>query len=331
MNIVYSANDAFAWLGGISLLSVLENNKDTDQINVYFIDNEISDENKNRIQKICDDYSRNLKFVSFPEQLLNVDINTYRWSMSTFARLFEAEVLPDVDKVIHIDCDTIITGSLKEVWDIDMSNAIVAGALDCVGDRYKPNLGLKVEETYFNAGFLLFNLARIREKNYVEKFYEYIKEHSDFIRYMDQGVLNSCVPENEKVKFSLKYNSYSMIHFFKYKQIRRIRRISASGFPEDEYNEAKSNPVVVHYTGCFMDGVRPWIEGDIHPLRHLFLEYKAISPWKDESLLPDNRSGLKKAITKLVNIMPKLIVVEGVGLIHGVLIPLNDKRKRSRA
>ena len=327
MNIVYSANDAFAWLGGISLLSVLENNKDIPEINVYFIDNQITDENKSRIQKISDDYSRNLKFVSLPEELLNVDISTGRWSISTFGRLFEATILPDVDKVIHIDCDTIVTGSLKEVWDIDMSGAMVAGAVDCIGDRYKPNLGLKVEETYYNAGFLLFNLARIREKNYVEKFYEYIKEHSDFIRYMDQAVLNSCVPESEKVKISLKYNSYSMIHFFKHKEIRRIRRISECGFPEDEYYEARKNPVVVHYTGCFMDGVRPWIEGDRHPLKNLFLEYKEKSPWKDYSLLPDSRTGIKKALTKLVNIVPRGLVVEIVGVIHGILIPLSDRKR----
>ncbi len=328
MNIVYSANDAFASLGGISLLSVLENNKDVDQINVYFIDNEISDANKEKIQKICDDYSRSLKFVSFPEEMLSVNIKTYRWSISTFGRLFEATILPDVDKVIHIDCDTIITGSLKEVWDIDMSNAMVAGAPDCLGDGYKVNLGLDATDTYLNAGFLVFNLARIREMNYVNKFYEYIKSHSDFIRYLDQGTLNACIPESEKIRISLKYNSYTMIHFFKYKELRRIRRVSAASLSENDYNAAKETPVVVHYTTCFMAGVRPWIEGDRHPLNHLFFKYKAMSPWKEDSLWDDTRSGLKKTITKFVNIMPKFLVVEGVGLIHGVLIPLNDKRKK---
>ena len=307
---------------------MLENNKDIDQINIYFIDNQISDENKKKLQKICDDYSRNLKFVSFPEEMLSVNIKTYRWSISTFGRLFEATILPDVDKVIHIDCDTIITGSLKEIWDMDMSNAMVAGATDCLGDGYKTNLGLDANDTYFNAGFLVFNLARIREKDYVNKFFEYIKAHSDFIRYLDQGTLNACIPESEKIRISLKYNSYAMIHFFKYNELMRIRRVNPTSLPENEYNIAKETPVVVHYTTCFMAGTRPWIVGDRHPLNHLFLKYKAMSPWKEDSLWSDTRSGLKKVITKIVNIIPRFFVVEGVGFMHGVLVPWNDKRKK---
>lgn len=46
MNIVYSSSDSYAPIAGVSIMSLLHNNTDADEINIYMIDNNISDENK---------------------------------------------------------------------------------------------------------------------------------------------------------------------------------------------------------------------------------------------------------------------------------------------
>ena len=328
MNIVYSASDSYSPLAGISLLSLLMNNKHVNELNVYIVDNGISDENKSKLEKICNDYSRTLEFVSLPDELYNYNINIQKWNISTFGRLFEASVLPQLDRVIHVDCDTVVTGSLKEIWEMDMENSVVAGAVDCVSDSYKANLSLKTTDTYINAGLVMLNLSRIRELKLENTFREYIEKNSGFLRYVDQEVLNACVPQNEKLTFSLKYNSYSIIHHFDYKNLRRLRRASEYSLPENEYYEARNTPVVVHYTSCFMEGLRPWIEGDTHPLNNLFYEYKSLSPWNDMPLWKDTRGGVKKLVTKLVNIAPLCLVVMAVGFVHGAFLPWTDKIKR---
>ena len=47
MNIIYASNDAYAQYLGISMLSLLENNQDIEEIIIYILDQNIKPENKN--------------------------------------------------------------------------------------------------------------------------------------------------------------------------------------------------------------------------------------------------------------------------------------------
>ena len=60
MNIVYSSSDSYAELCGISIVSLFENNKSCDEINVYVIDNGISNQNKEKLLSTAKHYSRNI-------------------------------------------------------------------------------------------------------------------------------------------------------------------------------------------------------------------------------------------------------------------------------
>ena len=327
MNIVYSSSDAYSLLAGISLTSLLENNKDVDNINIIIIDNEISEDNKLRLIKTAEKYNRNLKFVPLGGFLRNTNINLQKWDISTFGRLFEASALQEHEKVIHIDCDTIVNGPLKYLWDIDMGCAVIAGAPDCLSDNYKLNIGLKPADKYFNAGILVINLVRIRELHLEKVFSNYIEKNSKFLTYVDQEVLNACIRDEEKIELPLIYNSYSILHYLEYKQLKVLRHVR-NMFSEDAYLKARNNPVIVHYTGCFIEGTRPWIEGDDHPRKYLFDKYKNISEWKDVPKWKDNRTISSKFICWLIKSIPKLILAPIVGYIHGVYIPSrNQKRK----
>lgn len=95
------------------------------------------------------------------EKLTGTSIDIGRWNISTFGRLFEASLLPEwVEKVIHVDCDTMIMSSLEPLWNTDMTGKTVAGALECIGDNYKTEIGLKPEDTYINAGNIMLNLKK---------------------------------------------------------------------------------------------------------------------------------------------------------------------------
>lgn len=326
MNIVYSASDLYSSLAGISIQSLLENNKQAKEINIYIMDNGISNANKEKLYSMVNGYGRNLVFFPLSEKLTKENINIQRWNISTFGRLFEASSLPEhVKKVIHIDCDTVIDGSIEPLWELDLSNAVVAGALECLSDKYKINIGMNPEDSYINAGNIVINLERIRELNLEEKFLEYIKSHSRLLTYVDQEVLNACVPESEKVVFPLKFNAYSILFFLDYKQLKKLRRVNHM-FSIKEYEEAKKEAVIIHYTTCFLDGSRPWIEGNQHPRRNTFLKYKEMSPWADMPLWKDNRSKKQRFISTVVHLMPKVILVPLVSLVHGVIVPLRNKK-----
>lgn len=75
-----------------------------------------------------------------------------------------------------------------------------------------------------------------------------------------------------------------------------------------------------------MEGTRPWIKGDKHPLKEKFLYYKNKSPWMDMEDWPDKRSGKDKVLKILFNITPKLLLCSVVGFVHGTFVPWNNQR-----
>ena len=56
MNVVYSSSDSYAPIAGVSICSLLKNNTDADEINIYMIDNNISAENKQRFENTYNSY-----------------------------------------------------------------------------------------------------------------------------------------------------------------------------------------------------------------------------------------------------------------------------------
>lgn len=52
MDIVYSSSDSYCEIAGISMLSLLEHNRSVKELNLYLIDNSISEQNKHRLESM---------------------------------------------------------------------------------------------------------------------------------------------------------------------------------------------------------------------------------------------------------------------------------------
>ena len=194
MNIVYSSSDSYAQVMGVSLLSLLKNNTDSPELNIFIIDNNISDKNKDKVVSMCRSFDRGVTFIPIAdiEKLAGTSIDVGRWNISTFARLFYGSLLPEsVEKVIHVDCDTMVMSSLRPLWETDIEGKAVAGALECIGDSYKTEIGMAKDDIYINAGNVMLNLKYIRERGLEESFKKFIASHSR-LSFMDQPVLNAC-------------------------------------------------------------------------------------------------------------------------------------------
>ena len=68
MNIVYYSSELFSEMCGVAIQSLCENNKDADDINIYVVEDNISDENKKRLNNIVQHFSRKIFFIKKPEQ-----------------------------------------------------------------------------------------------------------------------------------------------------------------------------------------------------------------------------------------------------------------------
>lgn len=132
-------------------------------------------------------------------------------------RLCYVDLIPDADRVIQLDVDTIVCDNLAELWDMDLTGKWFAACHEYNG-QYKP-FGPK----YYNVGVTVFNLKQMREDNAVPEMIDYLNNHK--LWCTEQDVLNLFAGERGKaVEIPIRFNETKF-----------------TGFTE--------NPAVVHYAG----------------------------------------------------------------------------------
>ena len=151
---------------GISMISLFKNNISIKELTVYLLGEDISDENKNIILGIAEEYHRSVFIIDVPKIDIPQSLVSVRWPLSAYTRLYSGELLTSyVERVLYLDCDTIVKGNISELQTINISGKIVYGVKDCISKNYKKNIGLAKDDIYVNAGVLLFNLNELRKIN----------------------------------------------------------------------------------------------------------------------------------------------------------------------
>lgn len=202
MNIAFSTDDHYAPYLSVSILSILKNNSDS-QICFYILDFGISETNKNIIKDIVYTHNQEVSFISInKEDFSNFPMTISYISLATYARLNIAEYIPNIEKLLYIDVDTLTNGSLKELWDTDISKHALAACKDFFIEieqpEYKAKIGLK-NHCYFNAGVLLINMNKWKELNVLDMSLEWLDSYKEIIEYQDQDILNGIFKDEVKL------------------------------------------------------------------------------------------------------------------------------------
>lgn len=252
IKIAYAPDENYVGLTVVSMVSVLDNNKDED-IEFIILHSGLS---KAAIRKL--EWVKSYKPCKIRYVLINreefVNYPTVCWvSTATWFRIKIADTCPDCNKVLYLDSDTMVRGSLRELFDMDISDNYVA-AVDFSCPKH---LKLK-NDGYFNAGVILFNCKTWREENVFKITDDYVQANKSSIKYADQDVLN--IISNER-KFSLpKEYNYCENHFRKDNNFERM-------------DDAK----IVHFTGP-----NPNRFTCINSFKPEWVEYAMKTPYYDE-------------------------------------------------
>lgn len=295
LNIVYSSDDNYCIYMGVSIISLLENNKNFDSINIYIIDNNIDDLNKIKLKRLIEYYKRNIIFIDFEKYKKYLNLNMqWKISISSYARLFLASMIPSsVKKVLYFDCDTLIVDNLYELWNQDINDFYIGGVCDTVPSYTKQAIGLNDTDFYINAGMLLINLKKWREDNLEKKLLNFIDAHNGNVTHHDQGVINGVI-KNKKI-LPLKYNLMTSYLMMSREDIIKFYKVEDSFYSQEQIDEAIKNPVYIHYTPGFT--TRPWVKGCKHPYVDLYWKYLKLTPWEDFKPIKNN----EKFHVKMVN------------------------------
>ncbi|WP_114891206.1 glycosyltransferase family 8 protein [Haemophilus haemolyticus] len=201
MNIAFSSDNNYAPYLAVSILSVLKNNSES-EICFYILDFGIDNNNKKIIANIVSNHGKSIKFIGVDkDEFANFPITINYISLATYARLNITQYIPDVDKLLYIDVDTLTNGSLNDLWNTDIEQYSLAACKDFFIEieqaDYKAKMGLE-NHHYFNAGVLLINMQRWRELNVLDMSLAWLNKYKDVIRYQDQDILNGIFKNDVK-------------------------------------------------------------------------------------------------------------------------------------
>ena len=277
LNVLYATDSNYSQHAAASIYSLLRYNSCFDKINIYLIDDNISDECKEKFNTLIKDFPlAEIIFYPFKELSKNLQLNDKTgYAQVGYARLFLSKIC-DKDKILYIDCDTIINGSLKELWETEMEDYIIAGVQDNPALHSLTTVGMTRNHRYINGGVLLINLKKWREEKAEERILKMIKDYNGFVPHHDQGIINGVFKDEIKILHP-KFNTMSQFFDTKSNQIKSLYDIE-NYYTQEELDEAVKNPVIIHYITKFYN--RPWFKSCTHPLKDLYIENLEKTPFE---------------------------------------------------
>jgi len=239
MNILISVCEVFLKPAKIMLFSLA---KYHDDLNIYLLYSSLSEESIHEFRVYLEDKCH---ATLYPIQAFgyfeNIPLSEQYSKPEIYFRLLAPYILPEsIDRILYLDADIIINGSLHELYEQDFEGAYAA----VIKDRFdfcdevvlqKKKLGMIDSDVYFNSGVMLMNLSVFRENIKLNDIMDFIEEHRDKLFYFDQDILNCLLLEHKKL-CDLQYN------------------FQAYPFEKLDLFEIIKTTTVLHYT----DQPKPW-------------------------------------------------------------------------
>ncbi|MCR4923909.1 MAG: glycosyltransferase family 8 protein [Lachnospiraceae bacterium] len=302
INVAYACNEAYIEQQTVSLTSLFENNKERGEIHVYFIDMGITEKSGDELKKLADKYGQRLHILSFKSIAYDLDVkDTGRHTESVYAKLFFGRI-KGIDRILYLDSDTVVTDSLKPLWEMDLGDCVLAGVETIHTAKDNKAMGLLPEEKAINDGVVLMDLVKWREGDYLTKCFDYIKKYRGRPPVLSEGTINNVCRGKIKI-LDPRYNLMNAIVAAKAKKIRIVT--GRKYYSQHIIDEANKAPVIIHYLSGFVN--RPWCKNCKHPLKDEYLKYRAMTKW-GKAPLTDKKVSLRlRVISIMYNILPAVI------------------------
>ena len=264
MNILVCFNSNYYMPALVLLKSLLVNNRWCEEIRIYVLYADLKPEEIRRFSQVAEE-SGFAKAIFLPvgkDKFQDAPLHLKWITRETYYRLLAQDMLPaDVERVLYLDVDMIVMGSLEEFYHQDFEgNLLVAcnrwgpGGVD---PKRLEQLTLPRDTIYFNAGTLLYDLAGQRREIDPGILYEYPVLFHKQLKYGDQDVLNAVFYGPTKFADWRNYNCFDSA-------ILRQRNVERT----------MGRCRIFHYNGMG----KPWTEMYWGKMAGLFWSYAELLP-----------------------------------------------------
>lgn len=285
ISIVVASDNQYAVLTAALIKSIEINHKSKELLSFTIIDDGISKNNKEKLQKSINTVTTTINFVKskdvMPETaVIPNDLSTY--PITAYLRLFAPYAVGlDCEKFIYMDVDMLMYDDVSKLYNIDINDNIIGAVQDyqlVVSSPYAiknyKELGIPPETKYFNSGLLLINSKKWIDADIANKVINCMNDNKGYYDYPDQYGFN-VVLQNQWYEIDLVWNC-------------------------SDYFETPSNPSLVHFLN-----IKPIFKSCPSLKRHRdeFDRVLNLTAFKDFSPMSDYHRLFKKGFTKAKKII----------------------------
>ena len=324
LQVAYASDENYVSVLGVSLMSLLDKNRDAEAVHIYVLDDGIHAESKEALEQLTASYGpgRDIRFLDAVPLLGRIKDSIQKYGCvpgnnTIFARIFLPDLLPELHgRLIYIDCDTLVNASLAPLLTEDMQGCCLGMVHDCISREYFAIHPVKLER-YHNSGFLLMDIDAWRRKNAGKLLLDGVAKGWGTYPLPDQDLINMSL-RDEIATLDCRYNFQSPFFLFDAKQLAVIYRQAYFTEHAAAFAAAKQNIVIAHFSGNAL--IRPWYANSNHPLKPLYDSYYAASPWKDREQKHYEWERHYRIQHFLASRMPKPVAAAGCSLMQRVFM-----------
>lgn len=280
VNICCACNEKYAFPLAVCLYSLLVNGNKHRCYDIIVLHSAVSSVALEPVERLAELFSNcTIRFVDmmdFREQVKNAE-HSYITAETNYRLAILGELFGRYDRMLYLDCDTVVEDDISRLFDTDLKGNAVGGApgVDIrmlrfnkkgffiddrpsnIEDYLRNILGIREPDRYFNAGVLLFDLKKCREFTSEHEAVELLNRRK--LMYNDQDVLNVLFADriySLDIRWNYTVNIEHGVVFHDPK---------IAGFMSEFHREEYG---IIHYTG----GNKPW--NDKVPLWEHYHKYE---------------------------------------------------------
>ena len=235
--IAYCPNNFYASLTYTSMISVLSSKVIYSYILFYLIINDdFTPKNMKLIESLYEQFDYfNITFIKMDNRYEKAYTRRYL-SKNAFYRLSLGELLPNLNKVIYLDSDTIILKDLSNLYELNFMGKIFLASMLTFDNEYN--------NFTINSGILLLNLKKMRNMKIEEHVLTLLNNNFTDLQFHDQAIINLLYK---------KYIGFLSPEFNRFKTIKNYLEKyykNTKGFYDyDTLYFSVKFPSILHYPG----------------------------------------------------------------------------------
>lgn len=241
---------------GVTILTLLDAAHEDTTYEINILNPGFSKRIKRNLRALIDSSRHSMRFFEVPSSRFAgapKERNVWRhnkWTEIVYYRLLTSEVITDRDKVIYSDIDVFFKKDMTDAYATDLTNFEWAGVAaethrtDYIMHAYFPE---NTNERVFFSGFMVMNLALMRENQAIPRYFETIIRIGDRLQLFDLDVLNISTPRIRGLPFSYVvledvYEANDVTQSADYCYLKTVYSVA-------ELESARDDPHIIHYAG----------------------------------------------------------------------------------